>query len=390
MKTLSIQKTILSLALAITLFGAAIAAARQAPASASQKTGREHSVTRHNEEWTWRQTDNGVGIEMKMRGKVQFNDDYTDILTLSDDGWFRIIDDRKGPERRLEITRNAGGEITRSYRVSGEARPYDQEASRWLASVLNDAVRQAGFDAKNRVQKILAKSGAGGVLEEISLLKSDHVKGVYFRELLKSTALDPASVRRSLREVASQMSSDYEKAQVLMVLAESYLNDDSTRTAYLNAVGTIGSDYERGRVLSALLKKSDLNDDILTHAIRTAASISSDYEKAKLLINVAGGKMRNPAVRRVYLETAGTIGSNYEKARVLSELVKRNDLDRDAILLVVKSAVGISSDYEKARVLIQVARAHAGDESIRAALTDAAKTIGSEYERGRVLSVTHR
>ena len=391
MKTLSIQKTILSLALAIALPGAATAAARQAAASAPQKRNNQsNTISQHNDEWMWRTSDDGVGIEVKIRGKVQFNEDYTDILSLSDGGSLRIKDERGRVTRRLDVTQNSSGSLGRSYSVNGETRPYDQEAGRWLAAVLTDAVRQAGLDASNRAQKILSRSGAAGILEEISFIKSDHVKGLYFREMFKTATLDSASVQRALREVAGQMSSDYAKAQVLMVIAESYLNDDATRSAYLNAVGTIGSDYERGRVLSALLKKGDLNEEVLTHALKTSAAISSDYEKAKLLIAVAGGMMKAPALRQAYLQTAGTIGSDYEKSRVLLALLKRAELDRDLVLVVIKSTAGIGSDYEKARVLLQVAGSHSGDERIRTALTEAARTIGSDYERGRVLSATHK
>ena len=391
MKSLSIQKTILSLALAIILFGAAIADARQASASTSHKRDKQSNmISEQNDEWAWRRTADGVGIEVKLRGVAQFKEDYTDILTLSDGGWLRIKDERNRVTRRLEVTPNSSGSLGRSYSVNGETRPYDEEARQWLAALLMEAVRQAGLDATNRAQKILTQRGPAGVLEEISLIKSDHVKGLYFRELFKATTLDSASVQQALREVSKQMSSNHAKAQVMMVIAESYLNDDATRSAYLTAVGTIDSDYERGRVLSALLKKSDLSEEILTHTLRTAAAISSDYEKARLLIAIASGMMKAPALRHAYLETTGTIGSNYEKARVLLELLKRKEMDQDSVLQAIKSATEITSDYEKARVLLQVAGTHSGDERIRTALTDAARTISSEYERGRVLSATHR
>ncbi|HVF91236.1 MAG TPA: hypothetical protein VNH22_14310 [Blastocatellia bacterium] len=393
-KMLSVQKIILSLSLATSMLGATTAATPasgiQAGATARQTTKRQSSTIQENDELTWISTDNGVGIEVKMRGKVQFNEDYTDILSISDGGWVRIKDDRKGPARRLEITPTSGGGFERSYRVNGESRPYDEDAGRWLATVLLDAVRQGGFDASNRVKKIFSQRGAAGVLEEISLLRSDYVKGLYFKGLFKATTLDSASVQRVLREVTREMSSDYEKAQVLMAIAGTYLNDDATRTAYLDAVGTVKSDYERGRVLSALLKNPDLNNKILTHTLKTAAAISSDYEKAQLLMKMGEGKMRDNGVRLAYLETAGSIDSSYERARVLLALLGRNDLEQEATLLVVKSAMNISSDYEKARVLIQVAEMYASDEKVRTALTDAARTIDSSYERGRVLSATHK
>jgi hypothetical protein len=53
---------------------------------------------------------------------------------------------------------------------------------------------------------------------------------------------------------ASTISSDYEKAQLLLKVAQSGSSDDAVRNALVEAAKTIGSEYERGRVLSAVFK----------------------------------------------------------------------------------------------------------------------------------------
>src|SRR5215207_10165681 len=159
-KILYIQRTILSLSLAAALLGATSGATtgatsgRQAGTNAPRSTKKQSSIIDVNGEWTWISTSNGIGVEMKMRGKAQFNEDYTDIVSISDGGWVRIKDNRKHPARELELTPSAGGAVERSYRVNGESQPYSEEAGRWLATVLIEAVRQGGFDASNRVKKI--------------------------------------------------------------------------------------------------------------------------------------------------------------------------------------------------------------------------------------------
>ena len=85
----------------------------------------EKTVSERNEEWTWQWRDNGISLEMKLRGKVEFNDDYTDVVSISPGGSLRIKDERGGKTRRIEITPSGDGGLTRVYSFDGETRPYD-------------------------------------------------------------------------------------------------------------------------------------------------------------------------------------------------------------------------------------------------------------------------
>jgi hypothetical protein len=52
--------------------------------------------------------------------------------------------------------------------------------------------------------------------------------------------------------LASGIKSDYERARVLVAVADAYTLDDGARDAYVKAARSISSDYERGRALAAL------------------------------------------------------------------------------------------------------------------------------------------
>jgi hypothetical protein len=101
-----------------------------------------------------------------------------------------------------------------------------------------EAVRQSGFDAERRVARLYQKGGASAVFEEVSLIKSDYAKGVYLRELMKSLELDSASVERVVTKAAREMKSDYEKRQVLSMVAEKYLDDQNVLSELITATAT--------------------------------------------------------------------------------------------------------------------------------------------------------
>ena len=105
----------------------------------------ESKISERNEQWTWQWRENNVSLEMKLRGRVEFNDDYTDVVSISPGGSLRIKDERGGKTRSIEITPSGDGSLNRSYSVNGEARPYDREAQEYLARFLNEATRQAGL-----------------------------------------------------------------------------------------------------------------------------------------------------------------------------------------------------------------------------------------------------
>lgn len=365
----------------------ALAIANAAQTKSSSKSERT-SVNQENNTWNWHHNDNSVDLHVTIRGKVEFADDYSDIKSIGDGGDIRVKDDRGGVVRKFEASEDSGS-IKRSYSINGQASAFDDDARKWLANILNQTVRLGGYDAKARVQKLLKQHGPRGVLAEISQLKSDYVKRIYFDELFAQGQLDADTARQALRLAGTELSSDYEKAQLLVKMSDSYLTNDEMRSIYIEGVNTVHSDYERGRAMSALLKKGELSEGNLLFSIKSAGNIKSDYERAQLLIKIANGFALDQAAQIAYIDAVASIHSDYEKGRVLSALLKKEP-GKDTLLFTLKSASTISSDYEKAQLLLKVAHSTSNDDAVRNALIEAARTIGSEYERGRVLSAVFK
>lgn len=354
----------------------------------TKSTTTERTINHTNDNWTWHHRDNSIDLQVTIRGKIEFADDYSDVKSITDGSEIRVRDEQNGMVRKFEAQAE-GGSITRTYSINGKAATFDADARNWLGKVLDKTVKLGGYDAKARVQKLLKQSGARGVLMEISQLQSDYVKRIYFDELFAQGQLDPDNAREALRLAGTQLSSDYEKAQLLVKMSDRYLTNDEMRGIYIEGVNTINSDYERGRTLSALLKKGELSRDNLMFAIKAAGNIKSDYERAQLLIRISNGFTLDQQAQTAYLDSVASIRSDYEKGRVLSALLKKEP-GKATLLFTLKSASTISSDYEKAQLLIKVAHSNTNDETVRNALVDAARTINSEYERGRVLSAVFK
>src|SRR5262245_1827912 len=240
-----------------------------------------NSISQRDNVWVWNRSENGNSLEMTVRGEVEFNDDYTEVRRITDGGSIEIRETRGGVRRRLEIESGPGGGLSVSYLVNGQNRPYDAEAKAWFARVLDEAVTESGLNARPRAQKILKERGTGGLLDEISRFKSDHVKNLYFQELLRSGSLDARAAIRAIGLVSREMTSDRYKAQVLAGLPEQVMRDEAARVAFLQAARTIRSDHYRAQILLAGLKSGNPSKEILMLALNGVGGITSDHYKTQ-------------------------------------------------------------------------------------------------------------
>ncbi len=416
------------------------------PELATQSSWSEHS----NHTVTWRNTDGLHVREMRVQGEVHFNDDETDVKSMSAGGFFSYEESFGFSGRRYQAMMNSG-QIVRRYMVDGREKPFDADAQAWLRAALPDLLRDSGVDAPERVRRILKQGGASAVLAEIAKIHSDGTKHLYIHELVPIGNLNtdqfqsvlravrgmnsdgekaavlvflaPFTLKDSLRDytfeavktinsdgekhrvlthfilqdssrstltlvarAASNINSDGEKAAVLVDLASHLRGNTDLSHPFFRAAESINSDGERARVLMAVIASAGEQHDTLAEALRAAESMNSDGEKARVLVHADAYWKDDDVVRRAYFETARTIHSDGEKARVLTSLIGRSGLSDHTLIETIHCAAGINSDGEKARVLVAVANQSTGKSSVRDEIKTAAKSIHSDGEYRRVMA----
>jgi hypothetical protein len=338
--------------------------------------------------WRVSWTGDGCSVELRAEGRIIFNDDVTDIDSISPGGYLEIAEREGSNLRRFEARPGRSGELERNYWVNGERRPFDADARAWLATFLTELDRRTAFSADTRFPRLYGQGGPRAVLEEIGRMSGDYAKGVYFRKLLDTTRLDDATLRRAIGQAGRDISSDYELARILTVVADRYdLADHDARAAYIDAAKTLESDYERTRVIMALLGKGGTPDrDVTRSVLEAMATVKSDYELSRVLVALAGRKVIDESLQPAYLAAAGSLKSDYERSRSLMALIDAAKLTRQSVLAALRLAGAMSSDYEMARVLVRIAADYPMDGDARDAYLKAADRIRSDYEQRRVLS----
>ena len=357
-------------------------------------------------------------VEGKLEGKMRFNDAETAIIEFPEDSELEIIVD-DGDERKLVIERDDDDPVEYRYYEDGSKKAFDDDAKTWFASIIPEFLRVTGINAKERVARIKSKSGDEGVLDEIELIRSDFIAGLYFKNLFGQSQLSDENIMRSVKltstigsdfehaavlkalvktqeitkaehwlavtEMTSKIGSDFEQANVLKSFIPKLPESEEIQTAFFNAAEEIGSDFELKNVFSAFLKEQQFGDQGLIAMFKVAKSIGSDFELSSLLNEAAEQVDSSPEVFAAYIKLAESIGSDFEMRRAFSKLLKVN-IDKKHLIKMLHSASDeIGSDHELANLLMDTINSQSLDDEVSTAIREATRMIGSSHERGRVL-----
>jgi len=315
----------------------------------------ENSHEQHDNDlirWRARWSGRDCRVDLTATGEVKFNADFTDIASVGNGGSVEITDVDGNTTRRMTLRPDRGGGMSRRYWVNDREQPWDDAGRRWLAGLLIELDRVSGVGIDYRFPALFAAGGVAAVLDDVTKMGGDYVRGMYLRRLLSADGLTDADYQRVATVVGRDMSSDYETGRVLRAVAErASLDNDAMRSAYLAAVAHMSSDYERSRVLQTIFAKSGISHSVAREAVRAASTFSSDYERSRVLLAAIENKGLSSEDAISVIETVARSSSDYEKSRVLLAVASRWTLAGESRKAYLRAADSIRSDHENRRVL---------------------------------------
>lgn len=190
---------------------------------------------------------------------------------------------------------------------------------------------------------------------------------------------------------AKRMTSDFEKGQLLSLIAKRYVRDDSLRDAYLEAAFTMTSDFERSNAIVALLKRDTIPSSSTARVLRGAKGMTSDASRAVVQKSVSPETFADTSVQRAYMEVITAMTSDYERSTAIGALIKAPKLSQAVQLGVLRATTAISGNSDKANVLLLFLNRHGlADDVVRRAYMKAAETLTSDYDYRRVMTAVMR
>lgn len=341
-------------------------------------------MSRHDDadrNWTSTWSDDHRSDSVHARGHIGWNDDATDIASISSGGSFDMTLDDGQHHWHVEVVPSGSG-LTRTLLVDGSPRPWDAQ---WFARALQELDQHTGFAADFRFPKLYREGGARAVLDYAAGVEGDYAKRRYLQLLVERDPLEERTALAVFRLVG-KMGGDYDRAEVLKaVAAKAHLDTDTKRKAFLDACGGIHGDYERGRVLHELTAQPRLSPEMTRSVLQAASEMSGDYEKSQVLTALA---QQHPVSPADYLAAAASVHGDYEHARVLKALVSTQKLDGPAQIAFVHQAQRLG-DYESAETLLALSRSTRLTPDAQREYESAAEHLG-DYSRKRVLAAVSR
>ena len=304
-----------------------------AAVSGSQKPKRypagwiqEKSVLDRDIWVTW--FDGRSTVEVKIKGTVRFSANETDIESVSD-GFLLITQQIGNATITFAARPGDAGKLTRTFVTQGTPAKSRVRESTWLATMLPTVLRNTGLNAAKREQRIFRRGGAAAVLREITFVRSDRVKVIYYRHLIEEQSLSIPVLRLAMQRVARQISSDEMMASLLIATADAYVDHENSATAaYFQNLDAITSDDDHESVLLALLQRKSVRRNTVLHVIKSAGEINSDSVKVNVMLKSLTTPTTDATVLSALLDQLKTINADDEKARLLLVVLDQKGLNQ--------------------------------------------------------------
>jgi beta-lactamase regulating signal transducer with metallopeptidase domain len=366
----------------------AVASPQQpAPRMCSGELNQSSSSIREddsNRVWTIKLSGRDCTVDLRMEGRVQFTDDFSDIATINDGGFFRLDMTERGVQRHLEL-RGRNGSIERIYRIDGKDRPYDAEARTWFAAFLLELDRRTGVGVDVRLPHLLKQGGVTAVLRETALMTSDYARHVYYTKLASTQQLSAADIAQVLKQAATLTKSDHYASELIRAIGSRGLGDAGVREAITQMIDTMDSDHYRAESIRALLASGEVTSRELDFLVRMVPRMQSDHYRTETLRYVLErGRLDGAQLGRL-AEAAKSIDSDHYAAEFVRAVVAEGQIDAASRQAFDAVMATIDSDHylvEVMRALIQ-ARPPTADDV--ASFLRQTKTVESAHYRAEAL-----
>ena len=391
---------------------AAPAQAEQAPPLCSGELNRSSSSTNENQgvrRWRVELSGDRCDVDLRVNGRIQFNEDFTDVAGLDPGGVFRLDATIDGVRRHLEI-QHRDGSLERTYQVDGRTAEWDAAARDWFARFLIALDRRTGVGADVRLPRLLEQGGVDAVLAETGRITSDHARSTYYEGLLEARRLSPDERRLLIEQAARLVESDHYATQTLeRVVAQGRLEDPRERDAVVSMIAGMDSDHYRAEAIEALgdgpidaaqtsaildvllrMDSDHYRTEVLTWLgsvapagldtsvlLKAISAMDSDHYRTES-IEAVGRRSLSSTQAASLLPIIAEMDSAHYQREVLGELLGVA-LAEAQLLTAVGLISDMDSDHYQAEALGDVIANRGATDRVRAAVRDAAGMLSRHY-----------
>jgi hypothetical protein len=330
--------------------------------------------------------EDGIRTEFDSKGSVTFAPDDQSVAALSPGGHLRIQEQSASLAREVLISGDQSrSQINTIYRLNGNVTALDAEGKQWLSRMFDRVITETPIGATPRAERILADSGADGLLTEIERLKGGQGQQDYLQVLLAHDSLQPGSLVRAVQVVAAHIGSASTLSRMLAQIAERETRDEPLSLAIVEATHAISSSSDHSECLRNLVKHRSMTPAVSIAAIRAAARISSSSAMTDALRAIVRAGPGEPEVQLAYVEATASISSNSDRGEALQTLLDQEITTPAVFVAVAEAARRISSSSTQQGVLEKLIAQAPNDGQVWTACLDAIADVSSASSQEQIM-----
>lgn len=267
-----------------------------------------------------------------------------------------LIERRGGVDREYTLERGRGGKIRESYSESGAAVTPEVKAT-WLADIIPVVMRQTGLGLMERVRRIRAEQGPGGVLAEARLVTNNAMRQEVLCDLLAEPGLPEALVRDVVTHALTLPESTQRRLVFSAALPQA---SAALRGQIATAALELGDETDRRLVLVDVVAALSADDPLPPAVITGLRGLHSDSDRLLMLTAIAerDGGLRREAEATLLVTEAGGLHTDWARRQVLDAALERFPRPGAELSAAVRSlAERLESADERRDVLARLAPA---------------------------------
>jgi len=183
------------------------------------------------------------------------------------------------------------------------------------------------------------------------------------------------------------MQSDYDRRQAFATLMDEFELSSAELAILVTNIGSIiTSDYEKAEVLIHFIDHQNIHEELNKTFFQTLSSIHADYEQKRVLTHLTAQQSLASSTILLCIQAIDQLASDYEKSQTIIHLLQHQELQHSHILEVLAVTKHIASDYEKAQTLISIGKLIPSKyHRLYHNFLQTARSIDSDYEYQRVM-----
>lgn len=288
----------------------------------------------------------GSDYSISYKGYFELSPDDKKIVKASPGARLEISRSTFGNSRRIEISSNEKGTLTRKYFVGKNEVDYANEGKQWLADILPIIVQKSGVGAEFRVNNIYKTKGISGLLDEINTLDehSGRVRNLYFVIMIDQLDLNEK---------------DFSKV--------------------IPAMEMIHSNSTKGSLLREILYKYELTSPNMVKLLNTAGTLDYNTERGSILRILNPKLIEDDEVMDAYFEVIDDMEIHSEKGNVLKDLLSTRKLKNQSYIRLFESVEEFHLEREKGAVLLHAIEFLPDDQKVLDAFAEVVENLPSKY-----------